>query len=320
MAALLTVLVPALGGRAIPGQPQAIDIAAPPQIGDCVLTPPRPPSGLSGRLTTDDAGRVQVGPCTGPRYGEVVGLLSGQVLSSSLDSGRSAVPDEDLAGAACDRMVEEYQEVPPELRDGALYAGTWAAPLFTPTLPMRADALQRAAGRDWTACVAVHFAGGTELGTFPSTLRDSYGTGSPPPGSGECGDAIGTGTAANGAGAVLSPVPCDRPHQVQVFGYDLAASLDALSTDPATGTTARSDADLQASCAGLVALLTRMPDPTAGGSLAVSAGSASAADQGGTGHWVDPSQPVRQCQVIAPAGRLLSGTLLGLDRRPVPWA
>src|SRR6478736_9831770 len=64
---LVIVLVAAVRGRTVAGQPTAPPIQAAPQAGDCVL---QNPHDLGAALYNLPA--LRTGPCSGPRFGAVV--------------------------------------------------------------------------------------------------------------------------------------------------------------------------------------------------------------------------------------------------------
>lgn len=306
-AVLLAVIVPDLGGRSIPGRAQAIPIRPVPSVGECVLTPIaalRGPTGNSFFVADDD---VRVGACQGSRYGEVSAVLDGRgAYVGGNTEGRYLSGNYGGAEYVCDYQTQDYQGVPASLRGGAAYANLWSATLSTLTLTMQPDDEQRAAGQNWTACIAVQVDDADNLTTFAESSRDLYRTGTPRPDSGSCLDVADAATAR--------PVRCDRPHGAENFGLAVTAVGEVGTGD---------EGDLQRSCTELVALLTRAPDVGTEGGLEVFTATTYRDDNGTVIARPDSDSAgvlaYSSCQVVTPPGRTLSGTLVGLGDRPVPW-
>ncbi|MBM9477503.1 hypothetical protein JL107_13720 [Nakamurella flavida] len=309
-AVLLAVILPNLGERQLPGRAQGIPLRLAPAVGDCVSTPFRPDRQETGALAVVADADLRIGPCDGTRYGEVTAVLDGAGAYDGANSDGRYLSGE-FAGAAyvCDYQTQDYQGVPAALRGGALFADIWSSRLFTPSVSVVPDERQRAAGQNWTACVAFRVDAAEQVAPFDASVRDLYRTGTPPADAGSCEDVADP--------AVARAVPCGRPHQVELMATSTTMLVDSatgqLVTDP-----------LLPECVALVGLLTRRPDLDAEGGLTVSVDAsyrkqATGEAVGDPGAQTDEVLQDLRCRVVALAGRTLSGTLLGLGDRPVPW-
>jgi hypothetical protein len=82
---LLGVLV-GVHGRLVPGDPVAPPVAAPPRVGDCVTANPHTLAG-DGQAFIAPLRSLPIGSCTGPRFGEVVGVDAGYRPSIQIPQG-----------------------------------------------------------------------------------------------------------------------------------------------------------------------------------------------------------------------------------------
>jgi hypothetical protein len=105
----------------------------------------------------------------------------------------------------------------------------------------------------------------------------------------------------------IVPTVCGDSHRAELFGVG------------STGKAAVDRAQLTESCGRLISRLTRLPDITAGGALAVqlqitdgNGGSVTAAQI--------PANSQAVCGINAAAGRKLAGSLLAIGAHPIPWA
>jgi hypothetical protein len=139
-ALLLIVIVAAVRGRMVPGQATAEPVTPPPQVGDCVT---QDPNALGADLYTWTTvlPSVPTEPCTGNRFGEVVGVVPA-------DTARAAIAD--TGTPPCQAPVDEYLgmqgTLPPD--NGGFYRID-----AVPVAVVGPDDKQRAAGQDWAACL-----------------------------------------------------------------------------------------------------------------------------------------------------------------------
>ena len=291
LALLAALIVPNLGDRTVPGLPRAAALPGPPGVGDCLLTP------LASSYDPSMSRRMWSGVT--PAYGTCPVDRIGEVVQVETDAG-----DRPLFGSlayrpsrACADAADAYVGLPLELTGEGRAFGIWAGAVDTPTVRLAPSEVQRIAGQRWAACVVLAEGGRPGAATSRAPLRDLFRTGSPPDGFGWCTD------TADPIYSVV--VDCDIPHQAEDFGF----------ADHLVGT---DQAALDSTCRDLVVLLTRMPDPTAGGALTVEAATARYTGSGGGGQ---PSEDgFALCQIAAPPGRALTGTLLGLGTGEIPWA
>jgi hypothetical protein len=173
--------------------------------------------------------------------------------------------------------------------------------MFGPT------ARQQAAGQHWAACTVSPQPPGPWVDPelppaprFSGSLRDALHTGIERDQLGYCSVAA---DLLSGGG----PSSCRQPHASEVLGWG------------ETGERAGSRRSFQLSCAQVVAQLTGLPDPTAGGQLLPVM---TAMDDSSTA-LRDPEIPAHSylvCAVATKNGRKLAGSLLALGRSPIPWA
>ena len=139
--ALLLILIgAAIRGRLVVGEGTAQPSTPPPQVGDCVL---ENPNDLGAALYTWTVvlPSVSTGPCSGDRYGEVVGVLPARTIRAVI-AGTAANP--------CQASVDEFLGV-----QGALPAGDGKFSRIdgVPVAVVGPDDEQRAVGQDWAACL-----------------------------------------------------------------------------------------------------------------------------------------------------------------------
>ena len=132
---VLLVVVAAIRGHTVAGQPTAQPIKAAPQVGDCLTENPHDPG-----YNIFDLQALRTEPCSGPRFGEVAFVID--------DFAVSAVnPAQDVG--PCGQQVRHYLGTPgPPPTDGSF--ASFAVVGWTLVGP---DNRQRAAGQKWAACV-----------------------------------------------------------------------------------------------------------------------------------------------------------------------
>ena len=134
---LLMVIVAAVRGHTVAGDPVAQPIKSAPEVGDCVTENPHD---LGADLYNLPA--LPTGPCSGPRFGEVVFIVPDFTVPTA-DAGPLTDP--------CREHVDPYLGTPaPPASDGSFVqvAGVEVS-LLGP------DARQRAAGQNWAACMVM---------------------------------------------------------------------------------------------------------------------------------------------------------------------
>lgn len=154
----LMVVVAAVRGTVVAGEPVAPPVPDPPEPGHCL--PQNPFDDEAGYVFHDQ----QLPPwrtsrCAGDRYGEVVTIADGVDLQSSFEDGSQE---------RCWRGALRYLGLPDPTGDRGPDVNVLAT-LIGP------DERQRAAGQDWAACVVLLAPVGTGNGlTVGHSLRDAW--------------------------------------------------------------------------------------------------------------------------------------------------
>jgi hypothetical protein len=296
---LAAATIPALGGRMIPGSASIGPIPGPPHVGDCLL---RLPDLNEAAVDATGAALYQslaTEPCIGDRWGQVVAVVPGGMLATPVevadDHGLASFDDPNRH--ACSTALAQYLDA------GGSPAAWSPAITFSITLGRPSD-LQRRMGQDWVACVAgASGPEGTatryEGGLRASTTRDLLPATVP--------------TAAICLSSkdffLAHTIGCAQPHQVE----DVAMLM--------THDTSITMAVLESRCHQLVRGYTEMPDPTAGGQLVDAVVAVHRASDGteAPGLATGDETGFARCLVHTTGSRLLTGTLLGLGDRPLPW-
>ncbi|MEP6980028.1 MAG: hypothetical protein ABJA16_04615 [Nakamurella sp.] len=295
VAAVALAVIPSWRPRAVDGTASAVPVAGPPAIGDCVSDPVEIYPGY-GNTTGATYVYPQLGmaPCTGPRFAEVVTVIP-----------TPAEPQVTVEGSSL-TIVDANQNRCEAASPG--YVGTtavidvagrrWSPVVSVQPSLSRPSPRQEAAGQHWLACLS-SAPGARYLEQAPApydgTLRDAIATGAVR----DRIDACPVGTSLDTG---FSPGGCTRAHTSQLLA--VAADL--------TADTSREQ--LIQGCASTAATLTGLPDPTAQGELRIVAqvGPSPAADPVPAGSTV-------LCGVATAGERTLSGGLIGLGDRPLPW-
>ncbi len=141
-----------------------------------------------------------------------------------------------------------------------------------------ANVLQRAAGRDWSACIVRP----DNLGIYLGSVHDALDTGTSPSAYGDCSPDTNL--------SILSVVSCSDPHTTERLGTALvpAGSISAAA--------------LSASCRAFAGRMLRTNDPTRGGVLDVVVG----------------TDDLTTCAVVLKGSGQLVGSLIGIGDRPLP--
>ncbi len=240
-----------------------------------------------GRRGTGTSYRL--GGCTTQHYGEVAELVS--------DATIAARSTGDLASAnAC--------------ADEDAYLG-WASPVVATSrvdwrpidltvITMDPTPVQRAFGQHWLVCVVFPATAGT---SYTGSVHGALASGRLPSAFAQC---LGWRSAA------AATVPCDGPHPVEVFG---TAELSPVYRDQTA---------LDADCLRIATSAMRRADPTAGGTLTVSAlpfhRDATGRKQPGFSVHPDDLGAGALCTAGVKGSRLLDGSLFGLGTNTLPWA
>ncbi len=261
---------------AVAGSPVALSVAGPPHVGDCVVSAPDP--------TTDfgsPAARyldVAFGPCNGAVAGEVASVSQGRTASQDGSIG-ALMGTSGACWAAATRYVGlsalgEVASAPTSLRTTV----DWRPDLRVRGQLIGADVLQRAAGRDWSACLVRP----EKLETYLGSVRGALAGGAAPAEYGDCSPSTDT--------AVFSWVDCARPHPTERLGWAVvpAGTVAAVA--------------LAASCRQFAAFLLRTGDPTYSGVLDIVVG---------TGDLIT-------CTAVIRGDARLVGSLIGIGPGPLP--
>jgi len=285
-AALVT---PIFSGHRIGGRAAAVEIAAQPVVGDCLLDIRRDP----GSAGVAD-GQPTVVPCTVPHHGEIITQTATMAAAPTSRSGGGQVP----SLAACAKTAYWYLGVHPLdwVGQRSVSLDSWW-PAFAADFGMlRPSPLQRRVGQSWVACVMT-----SPHGLIRGSTAHLYG-GTPRPSP----IALCSPTAEI---VLYESVSCDRPHATEIVGWRVA---DQSSAHQAT---------FEQSCTELVGRMTGRTDTGADGALRVAVAIIRSTDglarEGwGPGH----SGPYRAACTIGTAGpRLLTGSVIGLGDAPLPW-
>lgn len=271
------------------GTPVATGPPGPPAVGDCLLSDEI----VLPFWINDDRWPMpaaEIGPCTGPRFGEVVLVVA--------DTGS---PDGDPLDAVrrCDVEMRQYLGLP--VPDPAAPEPKWRSPTGAIALGAGPDSRQLAVGQDWTVCLAsdervLDPTVSTDT-SFPGPMRDLVET---PFGR----DRLGLCTV--GDFPALTHVPCTEPHDRELLGV---AHLDS-SVERGTA---------EQSCTSWVRTLTGLTDPTAGGDLGVELDVEGVTISGDAGTLRSLSTVHCSIRVTGANRQWLHGSLLGLGDGPIPW-
>ena len=260
------------------GQAVPLEVSGPPRPGDCVMSAGDPGELLAAG--SDAQASVVFGPCRGVVAGEIVSVgraappdphrTVGVVLGTA---GECWVAAARYAGFVVSAGVADLTPIPGEPL-------AWKPFLAVRGQRVEADSLQKAAGRDWSACLVRPIG----LGVYLGSVRAALVSGRAPAGYGSCTDQLDPTRS--------DPVPCPNPHVRERLGWVLVP----------VGEYGR--AELDQSCARLAARLLRTDDPTYRGQLDIHAVSGNL-----TLCVADTRGPVR-----------LTGSLIGLGQRALPVA
>jgi hypothetical protein len=293
VAVVAGMAIPSLTGRRITGSAVAVTFPVPPQVGQCLI-PQGPPSSVVQSAAQSYVAEI---PADSAHFGRCAGIIGGEIVavwSSWEESGfGAAAPRRN----PCYRSTAAFAGLETSGRSTDLPGAPEGGPVrWRPTIgfdPLQVvpGKLERGAGRDWVACLAVP----TGHVGYVGTLRDAFTTGTMPTQFGSCW-----------AGADLDQLPvtlrCDEPHPAELLAKGWVLDPVEVSTEV-----------IEQSCSDLAGRIMRTADPTRGGDLKV------VADRLNGDLSARPYASLTiACFVTSAGPQELSGTLIGLADRPVP--
>ncbi len=259
------------------GSPVALTLPPTPRVGDCVLYLPDP----AGDTTGDSRYRnVAFGPCSGVVAGEIASVRPGPAAFGDPSIG-ALMGTAGACWASASRYVGltatgRVTMVPADLHDGI----DWSPELQVRGQAVGADLLQRAAGRDWAACVVRP----QDLDVYLGSVRGALVSGTAPAEYGNCSPSTDS--------IVEASVDCSHPHPVERIGW---AAIPFGSVSPA---------QIAQSCRDFARQMFRTADPTYSGLLDI----------------VVDSGDVSTCSAAVRGSARLDGSLIGLGNQPLPLA
>jgi len=280
--ALLVALAAARwSGVRVAGTPYAPVRASAPAVGVCIKQVTGAPA--EGRpvtsFTVGSAGvrDVRFAECSAPHVGEVVAFRS---LTAPAPADADVASD----GEWCRNVAAGYRShVAFEVRDVS-GSGFWAPATGQRFLTILSAPSALEPSTRWAACAIIAPGVQEYQGSYVSSLAD---TPTPAP--------FGVCRQSDENPLVIS---CLEPHRIQDFAT-------AVVRGPVS-------APLAAVCAELIARMTGLRDPTAGGRLRVDV----VPDASGT----DERAASASCRLVVVGDRSLRATLIGVDNGPLPWA
>ena len=148
-----TIIVGAARGRSIAGEALAQPVGPAPTVGDC-LTENLYKSGVDLSVWTPDLPSLQIEPCTGPRFGEVV------LVVADFTAAMATIEPANNPYRSCHTQSDTYMQIPQRLvlDDGVTVPSTPSGTEFSPAADVLVALVgpnprQRAAGQKWAACV-----------------------------------------------------------------------------------------------------------------------------------------------------------------------
>lgn len=306
--ALAAVVVPAAGGIRVAGNAIPAAAPVPPAVGECLRDNAQiVPMSVEGRPIEDD-GRaivsfVGIGPvghpyapfgaCDAGTHLEVV------AVSSVIGPVRDAAPfaADDAGGCRADAL--KYAGLVPADGGFTLPGSLDVEPIawrfsfnadarwMTPSLTLRS------AGQTWAACVVSGPGGRAYLGS----IRDAFSGGVLP-------DRFGTCWRSEHLSVGVKYVDCGTAHRSELIAIGSVAQSAWVDFDA-----------LVASCSRIAARVMGREDPTLSGQLRL-------ATSPGAELWnrANRRSSSAVCYISSVSERPLSGTLIGIADRPVPWA
>ncbi len=303
--------VPVLSGLRTPGAAIAAEPHDPPRLGDCLRERPAAlnvaPIGLRATASVDsESPRAPVlgplGPtvvsCAGGSVaGEVIRMVSadgnpadleGAVADSGINCRLSALAYAGLTSAGS--SAEATLPVGMPIGGAAGSPVTWKMTVNVRTTWVYPSALQRASGHRWAACVAAPPHNVSYSGSLAGAL-----------GGGRLPDGFGTCWSDQAVSVAVESVPCGRPHRSELLSTGIVPDNSKVSIT-----------DVRHACTRLAMAATGRADPTDGGRVLIK---------------IAPEQLYQHFErsvsvlcYLATADHSLTGTLIGLHDRPVPFA
>ncbi len=294
---IAALTVPNLAGRRVEGIATRIPVADPPRVGDCLLDDPTGNRSVLA-YTSVQIHAATTGACGGANYGEIVSVAMDARSFPVTVVNRLSHPEP----MACDPLVRAYLGWPEDdvgPGDGST-ADAWR-PVATGSVGLIGPNLWQYLSRQyWLACVIY-----PRHGAYPGSIGRSFASRTAANAFALCLSDSDSGSES------LQSMSCTVPHRTEILGW---ATLTDSQTQSAT---------LNDTCRQLAAMVTALPDPTAGGRL--SAGAVALQDDGQGGWSTGPagtSAPARQvaCALTAGGPDRLNATLIGIADGALPWA
>ena len=287
---LTSAVLPKVRSSEVSGEAVATPLAGPPGVGQCVTSiVGRLPdlSAASGLTNPVPYPTATFGRCDGTIVGEVGSVLYGanppQVLTLyDYQSEAEACADGTTSYTGSIASVVDNTSGPTAI--------AWDLGLTFRRVPVGPTSVQRLGGQHWSACVVTAQAGQPYRGR----LQGALSTGAVPGSLGSCWTSREL--------AVAEPVSCAVPHPIEVLGTSVV------------GRPSMSTGDVRRSCFVFAGRVLRSPDPTARGALRIGLIILSS-----TAHAPQGQYPVA-CVAMDAQARAFDGTLIGLQRRPLPTA
>ena len=212
LVALVAVVLPGTMSRSIPGVAGRGPVPRMPTVGDCLLRPVGPPdSAADGELIYPP---VSTGPCSGPRFGEVVAVVASPKVQPPIVSpidGSVADP----SATACDDDVAGFLGTAAAVAPAQRSAVTWVVlPASVRSLRVEPSDLQKSVGQRWIACVGYLDPESVGQASADDYLRSAKGTfhlGSPPAAFATCVTSLVAGAMNHG--------DCFQPHASRVVRF-----------------------------------------------------------------------------------------------------
>ena len=290
VALVAVMVVPTLAGRRTAGSAVAVALPNPPQVGDCLLVPitqSLAPGGWPRDITYSEQ---SFGGCNGQRAGEIVAVWD---TPAAADEGARS-----RTGGPCYRQAAAFAGLVRSGRSTILPGGAADAQVsWKPTIgfaPYRIvpGEVEQNAGRSWTACLAVPHA----QATYRGSLRDAYTTG-------DMADAFALCWSGHDLDAGATVLPCDQPHPTELLATGWIRDRSTVSWP-----------DLNASCVDLAASIMHTVDATRQGALSI------VVDPFRLDGASTPDAPLSvNCFVTSAGTQQLTGTVIGLGARPIPF-
>jgi len=297
---LAVVVASGLSQHRVPGSPQAVPMAGPPALGDCVVASIRYTDS-----TRRELGKVfayparEISNCSGTRYAEVIAVIADPSKPKILRNTDSSYAIEDDNSKQCHSAALRYlglsvSEIPTSSDFDAWTVGTTlSVEVVAPS------ARQAAAHQHWLACSL-----GLPPGQDQSDEWQRY--------TGSLRNAMIAGTRRDAFGICLVgpgqqwEMACSEPHTAQEIAFG------------AVGKAAVSRPDVEQNCRKAISTVTGLSDITAHGALKMTLGIYGNQGAPISGASV-PAKSFVVCSLRTTGTRKLAGSLIALGTRPIPW-